>query len=157
MSSKFAKVFGLILFQQKVMLCFRAWEDWAIYPNDYLINLQNIFLGLVPKTEKVEDPRDRDNSELDGAPLEDPDLDGAPLMEPLFPQDSDKGGDKMIMKVIKDEPDLDGVPLSEDLDGEPSMLINEPEHDKTNKMMCTQRKLRSAWAIRVFAVCSVGS
>ena len=31
------------------MLCFRAWEDWAVYPNDYLINLQNIFLGLVPK------------------------------------------------------------------------------------------------------------
>ncbi|OWF40445.1 U2 snRNP-associated SURP motif-containing protein [Mizuhopecten yessoensis] len=35
-------------FKQKVMGCFRAWEDWAIYPNDYLINLQNIFLGLVP-------------------------------------------------------------------------------------------------------------
>ena len=28
------------------MLCFRAWEEWAIYPNDFLIQLQNIFLGL---------------------------------------------------------------------------------------------------------------
>lgn len=36
-----------IFWQQKVMLCFRAWEDWAVYPNDYLIKLQNIFLGLV--------------------------------------------------------------------------------------------------------------
>lgn len=30
------------------MSCFRAWEDWAIYPNDFLINLQNVFLGLIP-------------------------------------------------------------------------------------------------------------
>ncbi|VDO53851.1 unnamed protein product [Schistosoma margrebowiei] len=33
--------------KQKVMLCFRAWEDWAVYPNEFLIKLQNIFLGLV--------------------------------------------------------------------------------------------------------------
>ena len=29
------------------MACFRAWEDWAIYSSEYLINLQNLFLGLV--------------------------------------------------------------------------------------------------------------
>lgn len=40
-------VSGLLLFQQKVMACFRAWEDWAIYPNEFLIKLQNLFLGLV--------------------------------------------------------------------------------------------------------------
>jgi len=34
-------------FKQRVMGCFRAWEDWALYPQDYLIKLQNIFLGLV--------------------------------------------------------------------------------------------------------------
>ena len=33
--------------QQRVMSCFRAWEDWAIYPDPFLIKLQNIFLGLV--------------------------------------------------------------------------------------------------------------
>jgi len=33
-------------FKQRVMNCFRAWEDWALYPQDYLIQLQNIFLGL---------------------------------------------------------------------------------------------------------------
>ena len=33
--------------QNRVMGCFRAWEDWAVYPNDLLIKLQNIFLGLV--------------------------------------------------------------------------------------------------------------
>ncbi len=34
-------------FKQRVMACFRAWEDWALYPQDFLIKLQNIFLGLV--------------------------------------------------------------------------------------------------------------
>jgi len=29
------------------MSSFRAWESWAIYPSDFLIKLQNIFLGLV--------------------------------------------------------------------------------------------------------------
>lgn len=29
------------------MSCFRAWEDWAVYPDPFLIKLQNIFLGLV--------------------------------------------------------------------------------------------------------------
>ncbi len=35
--------------KQKVMQCFKAWEDWAIYSNEYLIQLQNIFLGLLPE------------------------------------------------------------------------------------------------------------
>jgi hypothetical protein len=30
----------------RVMQVFRAWEDWAVYPKDYLIKLQNVFLGL---------------------------------------------------------------------------------------------------------------
>lgn len=38
--------------QQKVMSCFRAWEDWAIYPQPYLIHLQNIFLGFAKVGEE---------------------------------------------------------------------------------------------------------
>ena len=33
-------------FKQRVMHCFRAWEEWNVYPPDFLIHLQNIFLGL---------------------------------------------------------------------------------------------------------------
>ena len=123
------------LFQQKVMLCFRAWEDWAIYPNDYLINLQNIFLGLVPKAlkaEKLEEDRVTESLELDGAPLEDPDLDGAPLLvDPMFGQVEERPLEKMVMKVLKSEPDLDGLPLAEDLDGEPSMYTVNPLYNDT--------------------------
>ena len=38
-------------------------------------------------------------------------------------------------------------------------LSCEPRHDKTSKMMCAQRRLRSAWAFWVFAmrsICSYG-
>jgi len=34
------------------MACFRAWEDWAIYSSEYLINLQNLFLGLVASKDR---------------------------------------------------------------------------------------------------------
>lgn len=96
-------------FKQRVMAIFRAWEDWAIYPNDFLINLQNIFLGLVfskkeeesPERESVPSPEVRF---IDGLPLED--LDGAPLS--LDPEVKQSGSE-----------DIDGEELPEDLDGLP--------------------------------------
>ncbi|KAG0422520.1 hypothetical protein HPB47_001663, partial [Ixodes persulcatus] len=110
-------------FKQRVMSCFRAWEDWAIYPNDFLIRLQNIFLGLVPAPKAslvAEDPltegeaspplgpliKEEPPDDVDGVPLlaVDPELDGLPLPLPLGVSVAD---------------DLDGVPLGEDLDGRP--------------------------------------
>ncbi|XP_040283986.1 U2 snRNP-associated SURP motif-containing protein isoform X1 [Bufo bufo] len=95
-------------FKQRVMACFRAWEDWTIYPEPYLIKLQNIFLGLVNIEEKEPEEivDDLDGApieeELDGAPLEDVDgllIDGAPLED----------FDGLPLKALDD--DLDGVPL----------------------------------------------
>lgn len=37
------------------MSCFRAWEDWAIYPESYLIHLQNIFLGFAKAAKEQTD------------------------------------------------------------------------------------------------------
>uniref|UniRef100_A0A915N344 CID domain-containing protein n=1 Tax=Meloidogyne javanica TaxID=6303 RepID=A0A915N344_MELJA len=34
-------------FRQRVMLCFRNWEDHAVYPTQDLIKWQNVFLGLL--------------------------------------------------------------------------------------------------------------
>ena len=57
-------------FRQRVLNCFRAWEDWALYPQDFLIKLQNIFLGLVPNKEAVtageDDRSNSDNDSLKG-------------------------------------------------------------------------------------------
>lgn len=112
-------------FKQKVMACFRAWEDWAIYPNDFLINLQNIFLGLVfakirsqlhpfPKIEErsPEYKATPKSEDLDGAPIED--LDGTPLaLDPAI----------TFGKSVSE--DIDGDALSEDLDGLPLAQSNE--------------------------------
>ncbi|GCC20114.1 hypothetical protein chiPu_0018748 [Chiloscyllium punctatum] len=122
-------------FKQRVMGCFRAWEDWTVYPDPFLIKLQNIFLGLVDLEEEnkevckpqniylglvdVEEikevsKRQPESEELDGVPVED-ELDGAPLEDvDGVPIDLGSGLD-----------DLDGVPmkmLDDDLDGVPNLF-----------------------------------
>ncbi|XP_055935383.1 U2 snRNP-associated SURP motif-containing protein-like [Argiope bruennichi] len=104
-------------FKQRVVSCFRAWEDWAIYPSEFLIKLQNLFLGLVPlsregnedsnssQTTQVPntDTEIPSSDDIDGVPLSTDDIDGVPLEGPLS----------------EDRDDIDGVPLNEDLDGQP--------------------------------------
>lgn len=33
-------------FKHRVMQIFRAWEEWDIYPKEFLFKCQNTFLGL---------------------------------------------------------------------------------------------------------------
>jgi U2-associated protein SR140 len=77
-------------FKQKVLGCVRAWEDWAIYPNEYLVRLQNMFLGLaktnsIKTSNKIENEQSNkhdENSDFhnhDGD--DDDDVDGKPLEE----------------------------------------------------------------------------
>uniref|UniRef100_A0A2K6FP10 U2 snRNP associated SURP domain containing n=1 Tax=Propithecus coquereli TaxID=379532 RepID=A0A2K6FP10_PROCO len=104
---------------QRVMTCFRAWEDWAIYPEPFLIKLQNIFLGLVNIIEEKETEDVPDD--LDGAPIEE-ELDGAPL--------EDVDGIPIDATPIDD---LDGIPiksLDDDLDGVP---LDATEDSKKNE------------------------
>uniref|UniRef100_A0A8C1MPM8 U2 snRNP-associated SURP motif-containing protein-like n=1 Tax=Cyprinus carpio TaxID=7962 RepID=A0A8C1MPM8_CYPCA len=107
--------------QQRVMSCFRAWEDWAVYPDPFLIKLQNIFLGLVsldPEKETVDLlPEQPERSEdIDGASIVEEELDGAPL--------DDVDGMPIDGAQIDGAPldDLDGMPIKgtdDDLDGVP--------------------------------------
>uniref|UniRef100_A0A8D0A772 U2 snRNP-associated SURP motif-containing protein n=1 Tax=Sander lucioperca TaxID=283035 RepID=A0A8D0A772_SANLU len=100
-------------FKQRVMACFRAWEDWAVYPDPFLIKLQNIFLGLVNlSAEPAED--------IDGAPIVEY-VDGA-LLEDVDGVPIDAG--PIDGAPIDGAPldDLDGVPIKpmeEDIDGIP--------------------------------------
>jgi len=59
-------------FRQKILSCVRAWQDWAIYPSEYLINLQNRFMGLATKLtqDKYKEDSSGDQSDVDGKPLE---------------------------------------------------------------------------------------
>jgi len=102
-------------FKQKILACLRAWEDWAIYPDKFLICLQNTFLGLVGaanrKTEetvnekvKVEESAEVDE-EVDGLPITDECLDGVPTSANDPNSNLDVDGDPL------DGDALDGVPL----------------------------------------------
>ncbi|KAK6638254.1 hypothetical protein RUM44_008683 [Polyplax serrata] len=108
-------------FKMRVMAMFRAWEEWAVYPRDFLIRLQNTFLGLSTEPEPEPDIKldIRQDSEID------PDIDGAPLDD--NPDDDDLDGLPLdgaallktaIKSLKKDEEDIDGVPM-DDIDGEP--------------------------------------
>lgn len=97
-------------FKQKVLACFRAWDDWAIYPDKYLIHLQNTFLGLVGansgKAIKEE-----------GAPV--PKV-ATEIFEADEEVDGVQMGDDISLDENQAESDVDGVPLDADLiDGVP--------------------------------------
>ncbi|XP_043926943.1 U2 snRNP-associated SURP motif-containing protein isoform X2 [Protopterus annectens] len=106
-------------FKQRVMACFRAWEDWTVYPDPFLIRLQNIFLGLM-NVDETELPKEVED-DLDGAPIEEEELDGAPLDDvDGIPIDGTPLDDLDGVPLKSLDDDLDGVPL--DLPLEPAML-----------------------------------
>ncbi|XP_008425961.1 U2 snRNP-associated SURP motif-containing protein isoform X2 [Poecilia reticulata] len=115
-------------FKQKAMNCFRAWEDWAIYPQPYLIQLQNIFLGFAKAGEEETETPEVASGEIDGAPLDRRLIDGLPIGK--TPAD-DIDGCPMGWDPLDGVPvdDIDGVPLNapiDDIDGVPLDESNLP-------------------------------
>uniref|UniRef100_A0A8P4GAR1 Zgc:163098 n=1 Tax=Dicentrarchus labrax TaxID=13489 RepID=A0A8P4GAR1_DICLA len=113
-------------FKQKVMSCFRAWEDWAIYPEPYLIHLQNIFLGFTKAVEELTETEV--SSDLDGAPMDSTSVGALPLdRAPVDDLDGCPLGWDPLDGVCVD--DIDGVPLGvaiDDIDGMPLDESNIP-------------------------------
>ncbi|TGZ42719.1 Uncharacterized protein DBV15_09499 [Temnothorax longispinosus] len=106
-------------FKVRVMRMFRAWEDWAVYPRDFLVKLQNTFLGLV----LMDEPEPENDEDIDGAPLSDvdgdgaEDLDGVPLDGAALLKGAMKHG--LTPQTTSNYDDIDGVPMDEDIDGVP--------------------------------------
>ncbi|XP_059613579.1 U2 snRNP-associated SURP motif-containing protein isoform X2 [Phlebotomus argentipes] len=115
-------------FKVRVLQVCRTWEEWVVYPRDFLLKLRNTFLGQIE--EVVE--------ELDGAPLsgdekDDEDLDGVPLDGAALLKSamlrglpdivaSESGSRSAMDRNSHDsdmDDDIDGVPLDEDIDGIP--------------------------------------
>ncbi|KYM80169.1 hypothetical protein ALC53_09263, partial [Atta colombica] len=88
-------------FKVRVMRMFRAWEDWAVYPRDFLVKLQNTFLGLV----LMDEPEPENDEDIDGAPLSDVDGDGTEDLDGV-PLDG--------AALLKVDEDIDGVPMDDD-------------------------------------------
>ena len=101
-------------FRQRVVNCFRAWEDWALYPQDFLIRLQNIFFGLVPNKEgSIEAENDR-SSDDDSVKA---DYIGSAKCSNKSKSNGSRGGllkyDDLDGRSIggTDDEDVDGIPL----------------------------------------------
>ncbi|KAA8587032.1 hypothetical protein FQN60_000868 [Etheostoma spectabile] len=129
-------------FKQKVMSCFRAWEDWAIYPEPYLIHLQNIFLGFAKAVEESTEIAKEVSCCLDGAPI-----DGLPLHRaPVDDLDGCPLGWDPLDGVPVD--DIDGVPLGvaiDDIDGMPLEESNVPLSRVPLSKWETTAKTESKW------------
>lgn len=126
-------------FKARVMRMFRAWEDWAVYPRDFLVKLQNTFLGLV----MLDEPEPENEEDIDGAPLSDADgeggedLDGVPLDGAALLKGAMKHG--LTPQTTSNYDDIDGIPMDEDIDGVPmddedSMNIRNKEDEKKPAM-----------------------
>lgn len=106
-------------FKARVMRIFKAWEDWAVYPRDFLIKLQNTFLGLGQYNETDQHTEE----DIDGAPLSDldqdanEDLDGVPLDGAALLKGAMKHG--LAQEIGANYDDIDGVPMDDDIDGVP--------------------------------------
>lgn len=143
------------LFKQKVMSCFRAWEDWAIYPQPYLIHLQNIFLGFAKAGEELAEMAEEVSFDIDGAPMDSTPIDGIPLdRAPVDDLDGCPMGWDPLDGVPVD--DIDGVPLgvtADDIDGMPldegSVPVSSVPLSKWEKTTDTgvfsQAKTESKW------------
>ncbi|TKR80539.1 hypothetical protein L596_014599 [Steinernema carpocapsae] len=128
-------------FKQRVMLCFRVWEENSVYPTDVLIKMQNVFLGLYKESDYTQSASKSNEAEdIDGAPLvDDEDIDGAPLDEdgvanvseplqkPIFeqnkvqecPSPATKPSVSSKWDMIDEggvDDDIDGVPMDESME-----------------------------------------
>ena len=104
-------------FKSRVMNCFRAWEDWALYPQDFLIKLQNIFLGLVGGESNGDSDSNskRSPDDVDGKSMsEDEDVDGIPLDGAALLKRRSASGITPSFHRHSDGSDLDGTPLREE-------------------------------------------
>ncbi|KAK0098924.1 hypothetical protein PV326_013705 [Microctonus aethiopoides] len=120
-------------FKIRVMRIFKAWEEWAVYPRDFLLRLQNTFLGLVTSDE----PEMDNDEDIDGAPLSDvdgdtgEDLDGVPLDGAALLKGAMKLG--LTPQPSSNYDDIDGVPMEDDIDGVPMDENRTPLRNKTNE------------------------
>ncbi|VVC31641.1 mRNA splicing factor Cwf21 domain,SWAP/Surp,SR140, RNA recognition motif,CID [Cinara cedri] len=125
-------------FKHRILQIFRAWEEWDIYPKEFLFRCQNTFLGLSTNEIPQELALSREDSHYNSneKPLDDSEnIDGAPLSDTDNPDNEDLDGipldgATLLKHAYDDTPpgdaDIDGVPLLDEdigsvpLTGDPS-------------------------------------
>ncbi|KAH8280482.1 hypothetical protein KR018_007960 [Drosophila ironensis] len=133
-------------FKSRVCNVIRTWEEWTIYPKEFLAQLRAKFLGkpyIMPTnvSPQAEETRSEEafEEDIDGAPLsgeekDDEDLDGVPLdgaallksaLKRALPDAATPQRGTPKKDDYQDE--IDGIPLDEDLDGVPLEKANKPQ------------------------------
>ncbi|XP_037946449.1 U2 snRNP-associated SURP motif-containing protein [Teleopsis dalmanni] len=124
-------------FKSRVLQVLRAWEEWLIYPKEFILKLKSTFLGItiVASPVRTEEQKEEIIEDIDGAPLsgdekDDEDLDGVPLDGAALLKGALLRGlpDALPMKEEAfqrqslehdDYDDIDGMPMDDDIDGVP--------------------------------------
>ncbi|ALC40492.1 CG9346 [Drosophila busckii] len=140
-------------FKTRVCKVIRTWEEWVIYPKEFLAALRTTFLGR-QSAQQPSPPAQEDESrseealeeDIDGAPLsgeekDDEDLDGVPLdgaallksaLKLILPEATPQRG---TPKREQYNDEIDGMPLDEDLDGVPlEPTRNQPGSKSQSKL-----------------------
>lgn len=118
-------------FKNRVLNVLNAWDDWAVYSKECLLQLKCTFLGKqmsVIESPPPEEVKEVEEEDIDGAPLsgderDDEDLDGVPLdgaallkgvLMRTLPETAQKSNSiKRSQEVSRDadyNDDIDGVP-----------------------------------------------
>ncbi|XP_020802276.1 U2 snRNP-associated SURP motif-containing protein [Drosophila serrata] len=132
-------------FKSRVCNVIRTWEEWTIYPKEFLAQLRAKFLGkpyVMPTSSspQAEETQSEEalEEDIDGAPLsgeekDDEDLDGVPLdgaallksaLKRALPDAATPSRGTPKKDEYLDE--IDGVPLEEDFDGVPLEKESKP-------------------------------
>ncbi|XP_062132261.1 U2 snRNP-associated SURP motif-containing protein isoform X1 [Drosophila sulfurigaster albostrigata] len=127
-------------FKTRVCNIIRTWEEWTIYPKEFLTQLRSVFLGRQFALQSNSPPQAEESrseealdEDIDGAPLsgddkDDEDLDGVPLdgaallksaLKLVLPDSASAAQQRGTPKQEQYHDEIDGVPLDEDLDGVP--------------------------------------
>ncbi|KAH8372761.1 hypothetical protein KR009_004523 [Drosophila setifemur] len=133
-------------FKSRVCNVIRTWEEWTIYPKEFLAQLRAKFLGkpyVMPaiSSPQAEEARSEEalEEDIDGAPLsgeekDDEDLDGVPLdgatlLKSVLKRAMPDALTPQMGTPKKDDyfDEIDGVPLDEDLDGVPLEKETKPQ------------------------------
>ncbi|XP_065367356.1 U2 snRNP-associated SURP motif-containing protein [Calliphora vicina] len=154
-------------FKTRVLNVFKAWEDWAVYPKEFLAQLRSIFLGkqyqapVTPpppeEVKEIEEEEDIDGAPLSGDEKDDEDLDGVPLDGAALLKgvlmrglpDTQKNTPRRSQDVSCDadyNDDIDGIPLDDDIDGVPLEKDVPDYSDNAGKMSSKARAfIPSKW------------
>ncbi|XP_017867259.1 PREDICTED: U2 snRNP-associated SURP motif-containing protein isoform X1 [Drosophila arizonae] len=143
-------------FKTRVCNVIRTWEEWTIYPKDFLSQLHAIFLGRqfplqATSPAQAEESRSEEalDEDIDGAPLsgedkDDEDLDGVPLdgaallksaLKLVLPESAVATQQRDTPKREQYHDEIDGVPLDDDLDGVPLDQIRKSSDTKSQAKM----------------------